>query len=184
VSPLSPQINAVSPFQNTLSVSGTQDASAFSAKSTFPSLFAPQKDSAPTTTNPLQVKPPDITNNLPTTSNFQFPAAATSAASFAPPFKVPSGPEPVDVSNPVNTTNAPSVPSQKPLFNFPAQTSSFAKSGPREQPSLFSQTQGPLKAPSILNGPSLFDRAGTILTKHPRFLAGSLTNFFRPIFGF
>lgn len=181
VSPFASQINAASPFQNTLSASSTQETSAFLAKSTFPSLSAPPKDSIATTTSPFEMKPLDTTNNIPTTSSFQFPTTATSVTSFASPFKALPGPEPVDTLNPIKPTSAPSVPSQKPLFDFSAQTSTFAKSELSEQPSLFSQTQGPLKAPSISNGPSLFDRAGTIILTHPRLLSRPCP-IVRPIF--
>lgn len=177
----SAQVNATSPFQSSISVTGNQEASAFPPKSNFSSLFVPQKD-ATVTTNPFQAKSSDTANNLSTKPNFQFPSATTSATSRVPPFQAPSGPQPADPSSSLKATGVTSLPSKKPLLDFSAPKPAFAAPGPEKQPSLFSQTQGPPKGPqtSVSHG-SLFDRASTVSPSPTRLLAVFLTHL-RSIF--
>lgn len=181
--PFSAQVNkASSPFESSISATANQQASAFPPKSNFSSLFAPPKDSN-ATTNPFQAKSPEPTNNIFTNSNFKFPSTTTSAAApLIPPFQAPSVPASTDASSSVKTTGETSASSQKPLFNFSAPKPTFSASAPGEQPSPFSQTQGPPRGPenSISNG-SLFDRASTIPPSHIRQLAVILTHI-RPVF--
>ncbi|KAL1860152.1 actin cytoskeleton and mitosis protein [Paecilomyces lecythidis] len=159
--PFSAQVNkASSPFESSISATANQQPSAFPPKSNFSSLFASPKDNN-ATTNPFQAKSPEPTNNIFTNSNFKFPSTTTSAAApLIPPFQAPSVPASTDASSSVKTTGETSASSQKPLFNFSAPKPTFSASAPGEQPSPFSQTQGPPRGPenSISNG-SLFDRA-------------------------
>ncbi|KAJ9268400.1 hypothetical protein DTO212C5_5552 [Paecilomyces variotii] len=178
----SAQVNATSPFQSSISVTGNQEASAFPPKSNFSSLFVPQKD-ATVTTNPFQAKSSDTANNLSTKPNFQFPSATTSATSRVPPFQAPSGPQPADPSSSLKATGVTSLPSKKPLLDFSAPKPAFAAPGPEKQPSLFSQTQGPPKGPqtSVSHG-SLFDRAspssGPNLFSFPSAPSGQVSTVF------